>query len=159
MLQSIKTFFQEKISAVSDDKPDSSEHALQLATAALLIEMTRADFEVKDEERRAVTTAIQSAFQLSLDETTALITLAEEEVNQATDMFQFAALINKQFPRERKILVLEHLWTVAFADAELEKYEEHLIRKVTTLLHLDHKDFIDAKLRVKQRMSASPNTS
>ncbi len=42
---------------------------------------------------------------------------AEEEVKQATDMFQFAALINKEFSRERKVLVLEHLWTVAFADA------------------------------------------
>lgn len=155
MLQSIKAFFQEKMSAVSDDKPDSSEHALQLATAALLIEMTRADFEVKDEERRAVTAAIQSAFQLSPDETAALITLAEEEVNQATDMFQFAALMNKEFSRERKVLVLEHLWTVAFADAEIEKYEEHLIRKVTTLLHLHHDDFIGAKLRVKRRMTSS----
>ncbi|MBQ26561.1 MAG: hypothetical protein CMH81_00235 [Nitrospiraceae bacterium] len=152
MLQSIKAFFQEKISAVPDNKPDTSEHALQLATAALLIEIARADFEVKDEERHAVTAAIQSAFQLSSNETATLIALAEEEVNQATDMFQFAALINEQFPRERKILVLEYLWTVAFADADLEKYEEHLIRKVTTLLHLDHKDFIDAKLRVKQQL-------
>jgi len=83
--------------------------------------MTRADFDVKEEERRAVSTAIRTAFQLSSDETATLIALAEEAVNQATDMFQFAALINKEFPRERKILVLEHLWTVAFADTELEK--------------------------------------
>tara|TARA_B100000315_G_scaffold253735_1_gene293189 strand:- start:3709 stop:4173 length:465 start_codon:yes stop_codon:yes gene_type:complete len=152
MLQSIKLFFKEKISPPSSNKPGDSEHAIQLATAALLIEIARADFKVKDEERRAVTAAIQSAFQLSTNETETLLLLAEEEVNQSTDMFQFATLVDKQFPRERKIVVLEHLWTVAFADEDLEKYEEHLIRKVTTLLHLDHKDFIDAKLRVKQQL-------
>ncbi len=156
MLKKIKAFFQEQIVPASNKKGPTQEHALQLATAALLIEMTHADFKVKDEERQAVSTAIQSAFQLTAEETQSLITLAEEEVKQATDMFQFAALINKEFSRERKVAVLEHLWTVAFADAEIEKYEEHLIRKVTTLLHLHHDDFIDAKLRVKQRMTSSP---
>ena len=159
MFKTLKAFFQESIVPASNARGQTQEHALQLATAALLIEMTHADFTVKDEERQAVSTAIQSAFQLTEEETQSLISLAEEEVKQATDMFQFAALINKAFPRERKVLVLEHLWTVAFADAEIEKYEEHLIRKVTALLHLDHKDFIDTKLRVKQRMTAPPNPS
>lgn len=156
MLKKLKAFFQENMAPAPDEKGQTQEHALQLATAALLIEMTHADFKVKDEERQAVSTAIQSAFQLTAEETQSLISLAEEEVKQATDMFQFAALINKEFSRERKVLVLEYLWTVAFADAEIEKYEEHLIRKVTTLLHLHHDDFIDAKLRVTQRMTSSP---
>lgn len=156
MLKKLKAFFQENMAPAPDEKGKTQEHALQLATAALLIEMTHADFQVKDEERQAVSTAIQSAFQLTAEETQSLITLAEEEVKQATDMFQFAALINKEFSRERKVLVLEHLWTVAFADAEIEKYEEHLIRKVTSLLHLHHDDFIETKLRVKQRMTSSP---
>lgn len=152
MLKSIKAFFEEKLSGTDNASIDSLEHKLQLATAALLIEMTHADFKVQEEERQAVHTAIQSAFQLTGEETDSLISLAEEEVKHSTDMFQFAALINKEFTRERKIMVLEHLWTVALADTEIEKYEEYLLRKVTALLHLDHKEFIDAKLRVKQRL-------
>ena len=151
MFTKLKAFFHEQISPAQNENGQTQEHALQLATAALLIEIMHADFKVQDEERQAVSTAIQTAFQLTEEETQLLITLAEEEVDQATDMFQFATLINKEFSRERKILILEHLWTVAFADMELEKYEEHLIRKVTTLLHLEHKDFIDAKIRVKQQ--------
>ena len=92
--------------------------------------------------------------QLTIEETNSLVVLAEEELKHSTDMFQFASLINKEFSRERKEMVLEYLWTVALADTEIEKYEEHLLRKVTTLLHLDHKEFIDAKLRVKQRMAS-----
>ncbi len=154
MFTKLKEFFHDQIAPAPNENGQTQEHALQLATAALLIEIMHADFKVQDEERQAVSTAIQTAFQLTEEETQLLITLAEAEVNPATDMFQFATLINKEFSRERKILMLEHLWMVAFADMELEKYEEHLIRKMTTLLHLDHKDFIDAKIRVKQRKTS-----
>ena len=37
------------------------------------------------------------------------------------------------------------MWRVAFADGNVDKYEEHLIRRVHELLHLDHSDFIAAK--------------
>jgi len=154
VLKSIKVFFEEKLSGPDNTSTDSLEHKLQLATAALLIEMTHADFKVQEEERQAVHIAIQAAFQLTIEETNSLVALAEEELKNSTDMFQFASLINKEFSRERKVMVLEYLWTVALADTEIEKYEEHLLRKVTTLLHLDHKEFIDAKLRVKQRMAS-----
>ena len=152
MIKALKIFFQERISPAFSEQGTPQEHALQLATAALLIEVMYADFKVDGEEQKAVSAAIQSAFQLTAEETQSLLALADEEVKQATDMFQFARLINKEFSRDRKVTLLEHLWAVAFADETIEKYEEHLIRKVTTLLHLHHEDFIDAKLRVKRRL-------
>ena len=75
MFKNIKAFFQEQIVPASNEKGQTQEHALQLATAALLIEMTHADFKVKDEERQAVSAAIQTAFQLTAEETQSLITL------------------------------------------------------------------------------------
>ena len=41
--------------------------------------------------------------------------------------------------------MLTAMWRVAFADGDLDKYEEHLIRRTTELLRLDHSDFIRAK--------------
>ena len=35
----------------------------------------------------------------------------------------------------------------AFADGEVDKYEEHLIRRISDLLHVPHRQFIAAKLR------------
>jgi uncharacterized tellurite resistance protein B-like protein len=37
-------------------------------------------------------------------------------------------------------------WLVARADNMIDKNEEHRIRKLTELLHLDHKDFIKSKI-------------
>lgn len=44
---------------------------------------------------------------------------------------------------------MELLWRVAFADGRLDRYEEHLIRRIADLLHLPHRDFIRAKLRAQ----------
>lgn len=156
MKVTIKNFFDKYISLSSDSADDHSsetdEHALRLATAALLIEMTRADYEVKEEERRVVNKSIKSKFKLTQSETEELISLAEEEVDQAVSSHQFTALINKAFTPEQKVKIVEYLWRVAYADAELEKYEEHLVRKLADLLYVPHPDFIAAKHRAQEYM-------
>ncbi|MBI3171641.1 MAG: TerB family tellurite resistance protein, partial [Hydrocarboniphaga effusa] len=37
------------------------------------------------------------------------------------------------------------LWRVAYADGKLEANEEHLLRRLSDLLHLSHGDFIRAR--------------
>jgi len=45
--------------------------------------------------------------------------------------------------------LLENLWRVAFADNEVDRYEEHMIRKVADLIYVNHSDFIRSKLKVR----------
>ena len=125
---------------------------MQLATAALLIEMTRADFKVEESERRMVGEAIRRTFDLSPEETAELIGLADEESRQSVSIYDFTRLIDRGFALEQKKHVVELLWRVALSDAELEKHEEHLIRKVAKLIHVRHSDFIDAKLRAQESL-------
>lgn len=147
MLKGIKQFF-DKHFGEEPASGEDAEHALRLATAALLIEMMRMDYEVRDAERETVMAALGRKFDLSEDETAELLRLAEEEAGQATDYYQFTSLINQGFPLERKIKVVEHLWEVAYADGELNKYEEHMVRRIAELLYVPHKDFMAAKHRV-----------
>ncbi len=148
MIKAIKQFFDQRIAAEArEDTTD--EHRLQVATAAMLVEMTRADFDVTSEEIDSVAHAIQLTFGLSPSETTAIIELAEAEANQATDDFQFTALINRGFSREQKVKVIELMWQVAYADGKMDKYEDHLVRKIAGLLHVSHNDFIAAKHRAR----------
>jgi uncharacterized tellurite resistance protein B-like protein len=37
------------------------------------------------------------------------------------------------------------MWRVAYADERLDKYEEHLIRKISDLIYVSHRDFIRTK--------------
>jgi uncharacterized tellurite resistance protein B-like protein len=75
--------------------------------------------------------------------------LAESELHDATDYHQFTALINKGYDAQHKQAILEFMWQVAYADGQLDMYEEHVIRKVADLLYIPHRDFIRLKERVK----------
>ena len=37
------------------------------------------------------------------------------------------------------------MWQIAYADGELDKYEEYIIRRVSELIYVAHNDFIRAK--------------
>lgn len=154
MLKTIQRFFQDHLeSSDAITSKEATDHALKLATAALLIEVTRADSTVRDEERRAVTEAMQERFGLPDSETAELIALAEAEAKEATSLFQFTHLIDKGFSHEQKAHVVELLWRVVFADAEMEKHEEGLVRRVAELIHVPHKVFIDTKIRVRKEIT------
>jgi uncharacterized tellurite resistance protein B-like protein len=151
MLRNIQHFFDTKISSsASVTSQAATDSSLQLATAALLIEITKADQNIKSEERSMVTSAVQRTFNLTPEETNELITMAEEEVKGATSLFQFTHLIDKGFPYEKKKHVVELLWHVVFADAEMEKHEEYLVRRIANLLHVSHGDFIETKLKARE---------
>ena len=152
MVNTIKQFFEKYVKPSSEDTDNISEHALQIATAALLIEMMRADSDISAEEEDKVTATIRSRFELTGEETAALIELAGDKVWQATGYFEFTSLMNKGFSHEQKIKVIEHLWEVAYADGILDKHEEYMVRKIADLIYISHKDFINAKLRVKNKM-------
>jgi uncharacterized tellurite resistance protein B-like protein len=79
-----------------------------------------------------------------------VIDLAEAEVKQATDYFQFTSLVNRHFTQEQKQSVIELMWQVAYADAEISAHENHLMRRIAELLHITHGDYIAAKMRAKE---------
>lgn len=150
MLRAIQEFFDSRIGAATT-APESTERALQLATAALLVEVSRADHEIKPEERRVISDAVRRTFDLSEHDTDVIITLAEEEAQTATSTHQFTQLIDKHFALEHKIHIVELLWRVAFADADKDRHEEHLIRRISDLLHVPHREYIDAKIRARDQ--------
>lgn len=145
MIKGIRQYFDSKILAKAESPKANAERPLQLATAALLVEMTRADHKVTDEERQAVDRALSEAFDLTPEETRELVTLAESELRGSASLFQFTHLIDKQFPLEKKIVIVEMLWRVAYSDACKDHHEEHLVRKIADLLHVPHSAFIRAR--------------
>lgn len=151
VLRSLQQFFERRIAPLGAGPradPDA-EHRLRLATAALFVETMRADFHVGDDERRSLEQVVQDTLGLGLEETRELLALAEQESNVAVELFQFTRLIDKAFSAEQKALLVERLWRVAFADAHVDRLEEHLVRKIANLLHVSHRDFIGAKRRAR----------
>jgi len=152
MIAGIKDFFSQFIATDNTASEAARQHALQIATAALLLEMMRMDSTVTDEETTTVATALQTRFGLTAKEVDSLLRFAAEEARQATDYFQFTSLINRHFSAAQKIQVVEYLWQVAFADGHLDAHEQHFMRKIADLLYISHADYIAAKQRAREKI-------
>ncbi|MBI5462479.1 MAG: TerB family tellurite resistance protein [Gammaproteobacteria bacterium] len=149
MLQSFRKFFDDfLLPAAADEAADAHEHRLRLATAALLMEMARADFAVQAVEQTHVLTLLAREFGLSQQEAARLAELGAEQAHAAVSLYEFTAAIDTSLATADKIRIIEMLWQVAYADGALDKYEEYLLRKLADLLHLSHRQLLQAKHRV-----------
>lgn len=149
MLKAISRFFDNHFGPGNDDT--HSVDKLQLASAALLIELTKADNQVDQSETRKLLAILQQRFNLPETELEELVTLAGQQNQEATSLYEFTSLINENFDVWEKSQLILNMWEVAFANGRVDRYEEHLIRKVSDLLHLSHKDFITGKQIARAR--------
>jgi len=147
MLKSIKSFF-DNLAPVSEQSETDKQHAIQLAVSVLLVEMSRMDGEVSEEEMSHISQLLNQ-FDLNQEEKLELFALANEKLDHSTDYYQFTSVVNKQFDQTRKIEIIEQLWQVAYADGDLNAHEEHYLRKIHSLIHVSHKDFMRTKHRAK----------
>ncbi len=156
MLRALQDFLEIQLAPITRDSPDpeQAEHGYRLATAVLLLEMTKADFDVKPEEREAVLEAMNAAFELTRKETEEVVRLAEEASREVTCLHEYTSRLNEALSRSQRGHIIELLWRVAYADGELDKYEDHLVRKVADLLYVPHREFIQAKHRVQAELEA-----
>jgi uncharacterized tellurite resistance protein B-like protein len=145
MLSRIKEFFEQQLS--TDSKLDDQQ-ATELAAAALLIEISRADFEQTAEEIAATQAALKKRFNLSDEALNNLVDLAQAETENATSLYDFTSLVNDHYSLEQKYALVKAMWEVANADGDICKYEDHLIRRTANLIYLPHSQFIQAKLEV-----------
>jgi uncharacterized tellurite resistance protein B-like protein len=151
MIAGIRDFFNQIIAPGAAEPGAASQHALQVATAALLLEMMRMDSSITAAETASVTRTLQTRFGLDSAQVDTLMALAAEEARLATDYFQFTSLINRSFSAEQKVQVVEYLWQVAYADGHLDAHEQHFMRKIADLLYVSHADYVGAKQRAREQ--------
>ncbi|MBE7368375.1 TerB family tellurite resistance protein [Ramlibacter pallidus] len=149
MLRALKDLFDSLVPATPASAAEE-EHALQLATAVLLVEVMRAEPDVAPAEREAVLAALRRKFTLSPDELARLMEIAEEKARAANDFFAFTSTLNERFSQPQKVRIIEFMWLVAYADGALGENENHVISKVAGLLHVTHGEYIAAKLHARQ---------
>jgi len=156
MIASIKEFFSQFIEPGTRPGVADGGRALQIATAALLLEMMRMDDRIEATERTAIAAALGQQFGLDAGQLDTLMALAEQEARQANDYYQFTALINKSCDAAQKVCIVENLWRVALADGHLDAHELHLMRKIADLLYVGHADYVAAKQRARAATHLPP---
>tara|TARA_B110000503_G_scaffold63002_1_gene99643 strand:- start:3361 stop:3801 length:441 start_codon:yes stop_codon:yes gene_type:complete len=141
MIKSLKSLFSKP--PVEDEA--MLEHRLQLATAALLIEMSRADYVVDSREQRTLTVVLHAALGLEKSEIIELIKLAGDAADKTNSLSELTQLIDEHFEQDQKLLLIQSMWRVAHVDGSLDEYEERLIRQVAGLIHVSEADYIRMK--------------
>ncbi len=121
--------------AAEPDK-DEREQAIRMATAVLMTEVARADFQYDEAELDVLLQLITNTFQISVEDA---VELANEAANAAEDyvaLHSFTELLNKSLSEPEKEHIVSLLWQVAYADGRLDRYEDSLVSKIGALLYV-----------------------
>jgi uncharacterized tellurite resistance protein B-like protein len=149
MIRALKALFEPPAQGQEDEQ--ARRHRTQLAAAALLIETARADFTQSAEEQAAMESLLCDALALAPTEVHDLIEQASSRVDEATSLYEFTRVINDHYSDREKLQLVADMWAVAYTDGDLDKYEEHLIRRVAELTYVPHQEYIRCKLEARNR--------
>jgi uncharacterized tellurite resistance protein B-like protein len=150
VIDAIKSFFENKLTKKDEEEaPSSVMSRVELTCAALLVEVMNSDHELDEREHQEFMAVLQQSYNIAESDLKELTQLAKDEAFEATSLYEFTKLINDSYDYEQKVELIENMWRIAFSDKRLDKYEDHLIRKVSELIYVSHSDFIKTKLKVR----------
>ena len=125
--------------------------ALQLATAALLMEVASADFEISESERETVRRLVEENYGVTANEAAEIAARAEKDSRHVTSLYPFTQMIKDGCSMEDRIEIVNMLWQVTAADGAIDAHETHLVRKIADLLYVPHSEFIRTRLQHDDR--------
>jgi uncharacterized tellurite resistance protein B-like protein len=158
MLDAIRAFVSRTIApAAAPDAAAPRHTGVQVAAAALLLEIAHADGEFSDAERAHIERALGRHLGLDEPTTRELLELAEVERRQSIDHFQFTRLIADQYDVGQKMVLAEVMWGVILADGTIGNHEAYLVRKIAHLLQLEPGYLSEAR-RAAAETPRSPDT-
>ena len=142
MISALKKLFE----APPGESEEERQQRLRLAAAALLIETARADFTQGADEQAVLETLLCDSLGLTKSSVQELVAQASEQLDTSTSLYEFTRVINDHYSAQQKLELVGAMWKVAYADGDLDKYEEHLIRQVAELTYVPHAEYIRVKL-------------
>ena len=150
MLDSIKSFFQSAMLPPESADEQVRKRDIRCAACALLLELAYADDDFTEDERDHLRSAVRRQYGLDHHQADELIRMAERQRAKAVDLWQFTRLINEHYSVGQKMVLAEIMWGLIFADGELAKKEDYLVRKISNLLDLEAGYLSEAKRRAEE---------
>jgi uncharacterized tellurite resistance protein B-like protein len=126
--------------------PETNHPSEALATALLLLETARSDFEITDSEQQRIRELLAKRYTLDVTALDALLAEARASGEKAVSLHEYVQTLNDGLDAAGKRELMSMLWQVAYADGRVDKYEEHLLRRLVDLLHIPMPDYIETKI-------------
>ncbi len=144
-------FFKKIFQKDASENLEIDEHGSIKACIALMLETSMADDLLDESEIKTLKATLINDFKLEETEIDELIEISKKNVDDSTSLYDFTRDINDNFEAEERIKLIESMWKIAYADGNIDKFEEHIIRKVSNLIYVSHSDFIKAKISAKEK--------
>ena len=129
----------------SKESHDIADTNIQVAGLALLIEVSKSDHTVDPAEQEKIIAIANDMYDIDLEQLNDLLDEANAVAEESTSLYSFTTIINQHYSETDKFNLIFFMWQVAMADGNIDKYEEHIIRRVSDLIYLPHVKFMKAK--------------
>ncbi len=148
MLNILKNFFS---SQVKDDTSSSNDNLSLLC--GLMVEAAYTDGSIDIEEIEKIKSVLVDSFKEDRVEVENILNKSINNKNNSKSLFYYTSKINKEYTKEKKIILIETLWEIVLSDDEIHEYESSLIRRLSGLLYISDVDSGNAKKRALNRIS------
>ena len=150
LVREIQDFLDRQWPPAADDTLAITDRHLQLAAAVLMVCVVRADHESRQDEYRVLERSLTRALDLPEEEAAVVVRVAEEAIARGARFPAVVERLARGCSAGQKSRLVETMWRIAFADAELAGHEEYLVRKVALQLGLRTADLVETKVRARE---------
>lgn len=131
----------------------------EVAIAALLVRIARADDRYSDAERRRIEDVLARRRGLARDEAAERRAAAEMIEAEAPDTVRFTRTIKERIDLEDRQNVIAAMWEVALVDGKRSAEEDSMVRLVAGLLGVNDRDSALVRQRVLDDLGISDHSS
>lgn len=133
------------------DEPKVKDIDDKIALGVLLWVIAEADGKFVLEEEEKIKEILSSHSRIPEKDILIVLASVREAAKERIDLYRFTNEISKNLPYDNRKSIIEDLFCVACADKGLDDIEIEAIRKISGLFRVSHKDFIDAKIKIKKK--------
>lgn len=140
------------ISSVWKDEegPKAKDIDDKIALGVLLWVVADADEKFLAREDEKIKEILILHSKIPEEEISTVLASIKEAAKERIDLYRFTREIITDLPYNARISIVETLFRVACCDKELDHEEIEVIRKISGLFRVTHRDFINAKITIKK---------
>ncbi len=127
--------------------PNLDSTALNEAIATLLIEAARVDNNTTEADIAEAKKSLKLLANINSEQADVLIRKVSLPKNRPTSYLPLTKTINQNLDYDQKCVLIGAMWAIAHSDSHIDPHEDHIIRKISDLIYVSHRDFIDQKIK------------
>jgi uncharacterized tellurite resistance protein B-like protein len=144
MFKDLKNFFSKK------ETPETTDNSTNSAVLRIIYEIIAADHVIKDEEIAITAELLKKYFDYDENQTSVDLFKLKEENFFNTDLTKITYRLKNALAYNERINIIKVCWHVLLIDNNEDVLETATVRKISTLLGIEDKDFISIRNNIRE---------